>query len=518
MKRARIAIAIILLLAGSVGAWYFAQGNQAGSKELTGSGTIEAEEVSIVAEVGGRIEGIFVDEGTEVRAGDRLVGLDTALLEAQLKQAQAAAAVARANLALVQAGARDEETRQAKAALAQAVALRDGAKKAWENAEAIRANPQELKAKIDAAESQVAIAKASLDRVKRWPPEADLRVAEANVASAQANLDLAQQRLDLLKAGPRAEDIAVLKLAVEQARNSLWATQIERDAIKGNPRLPEYQGQVADAKVAAAETAVSVAEANLRAKTAPPTAQDLQIATDAVRSAKSALDSAQARLDQLKAGPTAEDVASAEALLDQARKSLANLIAMRDDPLTINVQVDKAKAEYESSKAAVEAAQAKLEAIMKGATAEQLAVARAQLQQAEAGVEVLEVQLRKMSLVSPISGLVTERTVNVGEMAVPGMRLLVVSNIDTVTLTLYIPENKIGLVRVGQKVEMTVDSFPHKVFEGQVVFISAHAEFTPKNVQTQKARQNLVFAVKVKVPNSQHELKPGMPADAEIRD
>lgn len=97
-----------------------------------------------------------------------------------------------------------------------------------------------------------------------------------------------------------------------------------------------------------------------------------------------------------------------------------------------------------------------------------------------------------------------------------GRPLLTIANLDEVTLVLYIPENRIGQVKIGQAVEVTVDSFPDRVFIGGIDSIAGEAEFTPRNVQTQEERVNLVFAVDVTIPNPDHELKPGMPADATI--
>ena len=104
-----------------------------------------------------------------------------------------------------------------------------------------------------------------------------------------------------------------------------------------------------------------------------------------------------------------------------------------------------------------------------------------------------------------------------GEVASPGAVLMTVANLDEVTLTLYIAEDKIGRVKVGQGVEVRVDSYPGEVFEGEVSYISSEAEFTPKNVQTKEERVSMVFAVKVRIGNEGHKLKPGMPADAVIK-
>jgi len=85
-----------------------------------------------------------------------------------------------------------------------------------------------------------------------------------------------------------------------------------------------------------------------------------------------------------------------------------------------------------------------------------------------------------------------------------------------VTLTIYVPEDRLGQVLIGQEVEVRVDSFPERQFIGTIVAIAHEAEFTPRNVQTQEERVNMVFAVDVSIPNPDHALKPGMPADAAI--
>ena len=75
---------------------------------------------------------------------------------------------------------------------------------------------------------------------------------------------------------------------------------------------------------------------------------------------------------------------------------------------------------------------------------------------------------------------------------------------------------EIGKIKLGQKAEIKVDSFPDKSFEGKVIYISPEAEFTPKNIQTKDERTKLVFAVKIEIPNTQQELKTGTPTDVKI--
>ena len=96
----------------------------------------------------------------------------------------------------------------------------------------------------------------------------------------------------------------------------------------------------------------------------------------------------------------------------------------------------------------------------------------------------------------------------------PGAPLLTIADLGAVSLTIYVPEDQLGKVQLGQPVSVTVDAYPDRVFKGKVTFVSGQAEFTPKNVQTKEERVSMVFAVKVALPNPDHALKPGMPADA----
>jgi HlyD family secretion protein len=462
MKRVIPIALVLLVLAAIVGAgwWYFTTNPAAWSQLLTeleiqeataeealsASGFIEAEDFSLTAEVSGRISQLMADEGDEVEKGDTLVILDDALAQAQLREAQAAVQIAQAALAQVKAGSRPEAIRQAEAVLSQAQAARDGAYQGWQDALAIRNDPQELEAQIDAARAQLEMA------------EYQLQAAVAGTGASQAEYDMLS----------RAADLASHPFRVHFS----------------NPFTPQHSDYV-------------------------------EIKFD--RGAREEV-FYQWNLSARRLTSSWEAVAMAQAVRDGAQAALEDLLAIRENPQELDTQVDVAKAQYEGAEAAVQAAQAQLEALKAGATQEQITVVEAQVKQAQAAADLLEVQLDKMTLIAPTSGLVMERTVHRGEMAAAGATLMTIANLDEVTLTIYIPEDEIGKVKVGQTVEVSVDSFPGKVFEGRVNYIASEAEFTPKNVQTKKERVNMVFAVKVRIPNPEHELKPGMPADAVIRD
>jgi HlyD family secretion protein len=194
-----------------------------------------------------------------------------------------------------------------------------------------------------------------------------------------------------------------------------------------------------------------------------------------------------------------------------------DLLAMRDQPLQANAQIDAARAQLATAEAGLAAAQAKLDAALAGPTAEQLAAAEAQVRQVEAAAGVLEAQVGKLTSAAPRSGVVTKRLVRAGETVAPGAPLLTLADLDTLTLTVYVSERDLGRVRTGQEVDLAVDAYPRETFRGAISSIGTRAEFTPRNVQTKQERVNLVFAIKVRVANPDGRLKPGMPVDARIR-
>ena len=448
MKGKRIALIVVVALAVVVAAagivfatsrtgWPLISGqilpSGAQTDGLMASGFIEAEEVTVAPELGGRVVELLVKEGDDVETGQVLTRLDGTLLEAQIEVAQAALDVAQAGLAQAQAGVRPEQIRQAEAALAQAEAGRDGAFQAWQDVIAIRDNPQDLDAQIVQARAQVAAAEAALAQATAWKDAAE--IADDAYYEGMAELQEAKEELQKIPKEFRPS-LPGLQLDVHLVPNAYWKSWV--------------------------------------------------------------------------------GVNTAQAGLDGARAALANLYAIRDNPQELNAQVDAMEAEYNAAVAAVEMAQAQLDAMRAGATEEEIAIAEAQVEQAQAAVESLMVLRDKQTLIAPVGGLVLELNIHEGELAAPGAAMLVLGDLKHVTLTVYVPEDKLGQVRVGQEVQVGVDSFPGRLFTGSVVAIANEAEFTPRNVQTQEERVNMVFAVDVRIPNPDHALKPGVPADAVI--
>lgn len=334
--------------------------------------------------------------------------------------------------------------------------------------------------------------------------QAQLNQLETALATARANLAE-------VSAPPRPEEIAAAKAGLQQAkasRDGAYAVWQEAQSIVNNPLELNARIDAARGQIAILQKEVEAAQATLKeAEIRRDEAARNQLNDEAITLSQVAVKQAEAAQANL---------AAAEAELAGAQHQLDLLITMRDNPLALVTQASAAKTAYEQAQAAVRVAEANLESVQAGPMPEEVAIAEAQVQQAEAALARAQVQLDKMTLTAPRDGAITERPANPGELATPGATLMNLGDLDRVTLTVFIPETQVGRVDQDQTAYVTVDAFPGETFEGTVTFIALEAEFTPKNVQTEEERVNLVFAVKISLDNPDHRLKPGMPADAEI--
>lgn len=473
---ARFAVVVIVLIVlATVGGWLYSRQGLAVSRELIASGTIEARVVSLSAELGGRVILVLAEEGQQVTAGQELVRLDDAALQAQHAQTQAALRFAQANYDLLAAGPTAEQLRQAQAALDAAQAKLDG----------IKAGPRTEQ--VTQAEVNVSIAQVRLAALERGGRSEQVDQAEANLAAARS-------RLEQVRKGPTDQDTALAKFAIDQAKNALWAAQANRDGICGNKRLPGAQCQAAEAQVASAETGIQQAQTRLDQLQAGATPEVISQAQDAVLAAE-------AQLKLAKQPASSEDLTQAR---DAVRLAQAQL-ALAKQPFT--------RHDIDAAQAQVEAAQAQFDALKAGSRAQQLAAAEAQVAMAQAQVQANEVQLRKVVLVAPVDGVILTRNIEPGEIASPGAVLFEIGKLSALEITVYLPEDKFALVSPGEQAQVHVDAYPGRAFTATVLRIADHAEFTPRNVQTVEGRKDTVFAVRLSIVNPDLAVKPGMPAD-----
>lgn len=239
--------------------------------------------------------------------------------------------------------------------------------------------------------------------------------------------------------------------------------------------------------------------------------------------ARAALMSAQARLSKLLAGSRPEEIRQAEAELNQAKFDLENketqyerMKSLFEKRVVPKETSDNTEAAFKIAKATFQKATENYLLIKEGPRKEDIEDARAQVDQARASVKLNETQLSYTTLYSPISGVVLVKSGEIGEVVNPGTAILTMADIENVWLKTYIPETNLSEVKWGQEVMVTTDLRPKKKYKGRISFISSQAEFTPKQIQTEKERVTLVYRIKVDISNKDHELKPGMPADGQI--
>jgi HlyD family secretion protein len=233
---------------------------------------------------------------------------------------------------------------------------------------------------------------------------------------------------------------------------------------------------------------------------------------------------ARALLLELERGFRSEEIAQGRAALDAAKQRFND--AQRDLDRTRKLYeggavseeaLDKARVAHDVAKSQYDQAQEQMRILETGPRREKIEVQRAQLAQAEAAVRTIDATLANMTIRAPFQGLVTVRHREPGEIVPAGSPILTILNPDDRWVRIYVPETRIGAVRIGQPATITTDTYPNKTYRGAVVFIATEAEFTPKTVQTAEERVKLVYAVKVRVTDDPtYDLKPGMPADVRL--
>jgi HlyD family secretion protein len=241
---------------------------------------------------------------------------------------------------------------------------------------------------------------------------------------------------------------------------------------------------------------------------------DIDAANVQLRESNLALSLAGTRHQEIKAAE--QTVIDTQAELEQRkldneraqRLYARDAISAQDRDLAATA-LKRAEAQYQSAKERF--SQAK-----EGSRKEDIAIARANVKSARESLGLSRINLDYTMLRAPGNGVITVRQAEVGEVVSPGTPVVTLADLDHVWLRAYVAETDLGRIRWGQDATIRTDTYPDKAYHGRISFIASNAEFTPKSVQTFKERVTLVYRLKVDVDNPNHELKPGMPADAEI--
>ncbi len=234
-----------------------------------------------------------------------------------------------------------------------------------------------------------------------------------------------------------------------------------------------------------------------------------------VRNRQLALGLAGSRTQDIEAAKLA--VFDAQADLEQKKKDFARYQALYEKDEIPGQTRDLAATNVTRAQSTYDRAQQIYNELVEGTRKEELAVEHSNVHQADQNVQMSRIRLSYTVLRAPFNGVVLVRQAELGEVVSPGTPIVTLADLDHLWVRVYVPETDLGKVHWGQAVNVHTDSFPDKIYPGRVSFISSEAEFTPKSVQTEKERVTLVYRVKVDLENPRNELKPGMPADVDIK-
>jgi HlyD family secretion protein len=327
-----------------------------------------------------------------------------------------------------------------------------------------------------------------------------LNEADAAMRAAQSNLDQVNEKA-------RPGTIALADAGLAQADADLKAANATlSDAMRAlaTPQELTTQLHLWEGKTLAAQGDVKRAEATLN-------------------SIKNQLDGAQA--DQSNTGKTRYQMLlrqreGAEAALSAAQATaqgnervLALYRALIANPLELIAAKNSAANQVKIAEAGKKIAQADLDIAKRGAQKESVALAEAKLRAAQANQKIAQAQAKRYAITSPVAGTIIGKSIEPGETVRVGAPLLTIADTRELEMTVYVPIRNIAVVKVGQSIKFTLPSLPGKAFSGKVAYIASEAEFKPANLYNTQERSEIVFAVRVTIPNSSGELKAGLPGD-----
>jgi HlyD family secretion protein len=259
--------------------------------------------------------------------------------------------------------------------------------------------------------------------------------------------------------------------------------------------------------------------------------------------ARAANAGAKADYELRKNGYRKEDIAAAQADVDRAKADAARakLDLDRYDELVKREEIsrqqrDTAEAASKMADAMQRNAQHKLEELQRGYRPEEIASAEAHYRQTQATLEKMErgnrredvdlakatysldeARFRERQVVAPTAATVEVLDVRPGDIIAPNVPVATLLERNQIYVRIYIPETEYGRIKLDDKAEIRVDSFPNDVFDGVVEQINQQAEFLPRNVQTREERVHQVFGVKIRIDDPSGRVLAGMSADVRFK-
>ena len=328
---------------------------------------------------------------------------------------------------------------------------------------------------------------------------------------------------------------------------------LEGDSIKKGQFIGRLSSQSIDQEIAVQKSSIDTIKAKIKKIDIQINQTDISVKKE-IENAKIKVDETYARYESIKSGSRDEEITRAEHLVDQtehvllnAKKNYERAENLYEKGAISQQDRDNTKTSYLSAFEESKQAKANLSLLKAGAKSEDIeasfqvynqAVANyeltlaknfelkkleedkkilnSQLKNAEDGLKLLEVKRADHKLYSPVTGTVLRKVAEKGENVTAGGTVLTVGNLDEIYLRGYVAETDLAKVKLGQRCELRTDTYPDKIYNGKITYISDKAEFTPKNLTTKDDRVKLVYRIKISADNSSRDLKPGMIADAFI--
>jgi HlyD family secretion protein len=314
--------------------------------------------------------------------------------------------------------------------------------------------------------------------------EAQLHETEALVAAAEA--EAAE-----VKAAAQPERIEQAKAGVHQAEVAVQGARLALEDAMTLRKTP----QALDARINAARSQLALTAAAMDPARAASRGAG---AADSLPNPGSAEDKARRAIYDQQVIAAQADLRAAEAQDQGARDVLAQLGAIRANPVALEAAVHQAESGVAQAEAALETARAALAKVEAPPQPEAVALADA-VARARAAADILRANLAKGEVYSPVAGVISTQSAFAGEVVQPGQPIYTVSDPTRLTLRIYVPAGRMGDVSLAQPAEIRVDAYPGEVFRGAVSRIADQAEYTPRNVQTQEERVKTVFAVEIEL-------------------
>jgi len=375
------------------------------------------------------------------------------------------------------------------------------------------------------------------------PTQADTALLHLDDSLLQSEKQTAQTALDSVKATVHTAEIALESVQLQYdntVTNALAQEKTTRITIWKDSKPTQFDQPVwyfsKEERLQAAQTEVDVKKAALDdANKKLSEMEDRAGSSDfltieaALVQARLAFQNAQTVFDSTNGASDSQDLRdAAQIILDEAELDLEDAQKDYDDALTTDGAKDifEARADaiiaqeiYDNAVDNLRALQTGLESPQVQSAAKAVEQAQAMLAQAQTNVasaqarlNQLDTQMGKLTLHAPMDGVILVRNVEPGEFVQPGAVAFTMADLNNLTITVYVPEDRYGEITLGQQATVSVDSFA-QTFTAEVVHIADQAEFTPRNVQTVEGRSSTVYAIKLKVTDSEGKLKIGMPAD-----